>query len=208
MPVVDVRNLENEKVGELELSDLVFAARVNGPLLHEVVRQYLAARRAGTHKTKGRGEVKGSGRKLWRQKGTGRARIGSVRSPLWRHGGTVHGPQPRNYSYALPRKKLLGALRVALSAKLQEQKLTVVEELNLPTHKTKELRQILDRFEARKTALLVDGLDNQNLERASRNLEGVKLLASHQVHPYDLLAHDRVLVSRPAILKLQKACMP
>ena len=206
MPVVDVKNLENKKVGELELSDAVFAARINEPLLHEAVRQYLAARRAGTHKTKGRGEVRGSGRKLWRQKGTGRARMGSIRSPLWRHGGTVHGPQPRDYSYALPRKKLLGDLRAALSAKFQEQKLTVVEEFNLPNHKTKELRQILDRFDVKKTALLVDGLDNQNLERASRNLEGIKLLASHLVHPYDLLAHDRVLVSRPAILKLQQAC--
>ena len=208
MAVVEVKNLANEKVGELELADAVFAARINEGLLYEAVRQYLAGRRAGTHKTKGRGEVAGSGRKLWRQKGTGRARIGSIRSPLWRHGGTVHGPQPRDYSYSIPRKKLLGALRSALAAKFQEQKLTVIEEFNLPTHKTRELREILDRFEVAKTALLVDGPENANLERSSRNLAGVKLVASHKVHPYDLLAHDRVLVSRPAILKLQKACMP
>lgn len=208
MPVIEVKNLANEKVGELELADAVFAARVNEALLHEAVRQYLASRRAGTHKTKGRGEVSGSGRKLWRQKGTGRARVGSIRSPLWRHGGTVHGPQPRDYSYSIPRKKLLGALRSALAAKFQEQKLTVVEEFNLSAHKTRELRQILDRFDVSKTALLVDGRENVNLERSSRNLPGVTLLASHEVHPYDVLAHDRLLVSRAAILKLQKACMP
>ena len=208
MAVVEVKNLANEKVGELELADAVFGARINEALLYEAVRQYLASRRAGTHKTKGRGEVSGSGRKLWRQKGTGRARVGSIRSPLWRHGGTVHGPQPRDYSYSIPRKKLLGALRSALAAKFQEQKLTVVDEFNLSAHKTKELRQILDRFDVSKTALLVDGRDNVNLERSSRNLEGVTLLASHEVHPYDVLAHDRLLVSRAAVLKLQKACMP
>ena len=208
MPVVEVKNLANEKVGELELADAVFGARINEALLYEAVRQYLASRRAGTHKTKGRGEVSGSGRKLWRQKGTGRARVGSIRSPLWRHGGTVHGPQPRDYSYSIPRKKLLGALRSALAAKFQEQKLTVVDEFNLSAHKTKELRQILDRFDVSKTALLVDGRDNVNLERSSRNLAGVTLMASHEVHPYDVLAHDRLLVSRAAVLKLQKACMP
>lgn len=208
MPVVEIKDLENKKVGELELADAVFAAPMNEALLHEVVRQYLAAQRAGTHKTKGRGEVKGSGRKLWRQKGTGRARIGSIRSPLWRHGGTVHGPQPRNYSYRLPRKKVLGALRAVLSAKLQERKLIVVEEFLLPTHRTKELREILDRFEVGKTALLVDGTNNVNLERASRNLDGVTLVSSHRVHPYDILAHDRLVASRAAILKLQRALMP
>lgn len=208
MPIVDVKNLANEKVGELELADAVFAARINEALLYEAVRQHLASQRAGTHKTKGRGEVTGSGRKLWRQKGTGRARVGSIRSPLWRKGGTVHGPQPRDYSYAIPRRKLLGALRSALAAKFQEQKLTVVEKFDLASHKTKQLRQILDRFDVAKTALLVDGPENQNLARSSRNLAGVKLVASHQVHPYDLLSHDRVLVSRPAILKLQQACMP
>ena len=118
MPSVQVRNLENQPVGEMALADAVFAAPVNANLLYEAVRHYLACRRAGTHATKTRGLVSGSGRKLWRQKGTGRARIGSIRSPLWRHGGTVFGPQPRSYSYRLPRKMLLGALRSALSTKL------------------------------------------------------------------------------------------
>src|SRR5512142_2144176 len=128
MPTVDIVDLNNQKVGELELADAVFGAEVNEALLYEAVRNYQAGQRAGTAKTKVRGEVAGSGKKLWRQKGTGRARMGSVRSPLWRHGGTTHGPQPRDYSYKLPRKMQLGALRGALSAKLRDGELRVVRE--------------------------------------------------------------------------------
>src|ERR1700746_1829646 len=126
MPVVDIVDLNNQKVGELELADAVFGAEVNAALLYEAVRQFQAGLRAGTHKTKVRSEVAGSGKKLWKQKGTGRARVGSIRSPLWRHGGTVHGPQPRDYSYKLPRKMVLGALRSALTAKLRDGELKVV----------------------------------------------------------------------------------
>src|SRR6202051_2127177 len=140
MPVVDVKNLEGKKVGQIDLADDVFAAKVNEHLLHEAVRHYLAAERAGTHKTKDKSEVSGSGRKLWKQKGTGRARVGSIRSPLWRHGGTVHGPVPRSYAYALPKKMIVGALRSALSAKLAQQKLTIVDSWELETHKSKNLR--------------------------------------------------------------------
>ena len=209
MPVVDVKNLEGKKVGEIELADAVFAARVNPHLLHETVRWYLDWQRAGTHKTKGRGEVAGSGRKLWRQKGTGRARVGSIRSSLWRKGGTVHGPQPRSYRYRLPRKMLLGALRSALSAKLAEQKLTVVDAWTLESHKTKAFRQVLERFDGdARTTLLVEAAANRNLELASRNLEGVKLVASTALQPYDLLRHDRLIVSKDAALKLSAALGP
>jgi large subunit ribosomal protein L4 len=149
MPSVPVTNLQNVPVGTIELSDAVFGAPVNRSLLYEAVRNYLASRHAGTHATKTRSMVAGSGRKLWKQKGTGRARIGSVRSPLWRHGGTVHGPVPRSYAYKLPRKMVLGALRSALSAKLTDQQLTVVDAFQLSDHKTKNLRQILDHFEGR-----------------------------------------------------------
>ena len=131
MPTVDVVDLNNQKVGEIELADEVFGAEVNEALLYEAVRQYQAGQRAGTHKTKIRREVAGSGKKLWKQKGTGRARVGSVRSPMWRHGGTVHGPQPRDYSYKLPRKMLLGALRSALSAKVRDGELKVVQAFQL-----------------------------------------------------------------------------
>jgi len=208
MPVVEVKNLENEKVGTLELREEVFGVKVNQALLWEAVKHYLAARRRGTHKTKTRAEVKGSGRKPWRQKGTGRARVGSVRSPLWRHGGTAHGPQPRDYSYPLPRKVLLGALRVALTAKLQADKLLVVDKLELENHKTRNLRQALDRLGVDKTLLIVERAENRNLELASRNLAGVKCVPTRSVHPYDLLAHDRVLFSQAAIEKLQKAILP
>src|SRR5688572_16163003 len=146
MSKVDVWNLNREKVGELELADDVFGREPNEALLYEAVRHYLAGKRAGTHKTKVRHEVSGSGKKLWKQKGTGRARVGSIRSPIWRHGGTVHGPQPRDYSYRLPRKMLLGALRAALSAKAGAQKLTVIDELRLESKRTRDFRRVLDRF--------------------------------------------------------------
>src|SRR6202162_5112086 len=135
MPVVDVKNLEGQTVGQLELADDVFGAKVNSHLLHETVRHYLAGERAGTHKTKDKSEVSGSGRKLWKQKGTGRARVGSIRSPLWRHGGTVHGPVPRSYAYAFPRKKLLGALRSALASKFDHGELTIVNAFDVKAPK-------------------------------------------------------------------------
>jgi len=209
MPVVDVVNLEGKKVGQVELADSVFAARVNPYLLHEAARWQLASARAGTHKTKGRSEVAGSGRKLWRQKGTGRARVGSIRSPLWRKGGTVHGPQPRDYGYRLPRKVLLGALRSALSAKLAEEKLTVVEAWALESHKTKALRQALDKLhDHARTLLLVEAMANRNLELASRNLEGVKLVQPRDLGPYDLLRHDRLILSKDAAAKLGSSLSP
>ena len=208
MPNVEVKDLENRTVGEITLADAVFAARVNQDLLYEAVRHYLACRRAGTHATKTRGLVSGSGRKLWRQKGTGRARIGSIRSPLWRHGGTVFGPQPRSYAYRLPRKMLLGALRSALSGKLAEQQLTVIDEFKLAGHKTKNLREILNRFDGATSVLLVDLAGNRDLELSSRNLEGVELVNNRELHPYHLLQCKRLLISRPAVERLQEALAP
>ncbi|HKV28240.1 MAG TPA: 50S ribosomal protein L4 [Candidatus Acidoferrales bacterium] len=205
MAVVDVRNLEGKTVGQLDLADDVFAARVNPHVLHETVRHYLASQRAGTHKTKAKSEVSGAGRKLWKQKGTGRARIGSIRSPLWRHGGTVHGPVPRKYGYRLPRKVFLGALRSALSAKFADNKLFVVEDWQLDSHKTKPFRQALTRLdEESRSLLLVDAADNVNLERASRNIEGVKLVRTTAIQPYDLLRHEALVLSREAAEKLSR----
>lgn len=205
MAVVDVRNLDGKTVGQIDLADDVFAARVNPHVLHETVRHYLASQRAGTHKTKAKGEVSGAGRKLWKQKGTGRARIGSIRSPLWRHGGTVHGPVPRKYGYRLPRKMFLGALRSALSAKFADNKLFVVEDWQLDSHKTKPFRQALTRLdEGSRSLLLVDAAENVNLERASRNIEGVKLVRSTAIQPYDLLRHEALVLSRDAAEKLSR----
>jgi len=206
MPVVDVLNLEGKTVGKVELADDVFAAQVNANLLHEAVRHQLAGERAGTHKTKDKSEVSGAGRKLWRQKGTGRARVGSIRSPLWRHGGTVHGPTPRSYDYALPKKMILGALRSALSAKLAQQKLTVVEGWKLDSHKTKAFRQALSKLDGEtRTMLLVENGENVNLERASRNIDGVTLVPSTALGAYDLMRHDRLVLSRDAAVKLSRA---
>jgi large subunit ribosomal protein L4 len=204
MATIDVLNLSGEKVSTLELAGEVFGA-VNEDLLWEAVNAFRAAQRAGTHATKNRKLVSGSGKKLWRQKGTGRARIGSIRSPLWRHGGTVHGPQPRSYAYDFPRKKLLGALRSALAVKLNDGKLTVVENFVLSEAKSKGLRKALDTLKVGKTALLVEAskADNRNLELSSRNLAGVELVRGHEVHPYHLLRYDSAVFSRPALERLQ-----
>src|SRR5712691_4799695 len=205
MPTVDVVNLSNNKVGELELADKVFGAEVNKALLYEAVRHSQAAVRAGTVKTKVRGSVAGSGKKLWKQKGTGRARIGSVRSPIWRHGGTVHGPQPRDYSYKLPRKMLQGALRSALSAKVRDGELKVVQAFNFTDHKTKGAMNTLANLQAGRTVLVVDNGENRNLELGIRNLKGVTLLATREVNPYHLLGHQSVLLSEAAAVRFSEA---
>lgn len=205
MPSVDIVDLSNKKVGTLELADEVFAAPVNEALLYEAVRHYLAGVRRGTASTKTRHEVAGAGKKLWKQKGTGRARVGSIRSPLWRHGGTTHGPQPHSFAYKLPRKMQLGALKSALSAKLRDGELRVVNEFALSEVKTKVMRQALNSLDATRTVLLVDNGDNPNLQLSSRNLEGVKLVASRDVNVYDLLGHQHVLLSEAAARKLSEA---
>jgi len=203
--LVDVVDLNNEKVGEMDLADQVFATEVNEALLYEAVRHYQAGQRAGTHKTKVRGEVAGSGKKLWKQKGTGRARMGSIRSPLWRHGGTVHGPVPRSYAYKLPRKMVLGALRSALTAKLRDGELKIIQAFGLTDHKTKSIQAALGRLEATRKVLVVDNSDNRNLTLGSRNLQGVTLIPTRDVNAYHLLGHDRVLISQEAAAKLSEA---
>lgn len=214
MATVDVFDLKNQVVGSVDLSDSVFGAEVNEALIYEAIRHYRASLRSGTAKTKVRREVSGSGKKLWKQKGTGRARMGSIRSPLWRHGGTIHGPVPRSYAYKLPKKMILGALRSALSGKLRDGELKVVRSFDLPDHKTKSLAGALKGFEATRKTLIVDVLamnaDGQpqadrNLELSSRNLEDVTLVPSREVTVYDLLSHKNVLLSEAAARKLSEA---
>src|SRR5437773_3538362 len=207
MATIDIHDLSGKKVGTLELADEVFGA-VNEDLLWEAVKHYRAGQRAGTHATKNTKLVSGAGKKLWKQKGTGRARVGSIRSPLWRHGGTVRGPEPRDYRYALPKKMLLGALRSALSAKLAEQKLTVVEGWTLESHKTHNLVSALAKLNRTRSALLVSHGENRNLELASRNIEGVKLAAPNMLQPYDVLKHDLVLLSKDAAARLNHSLDP
>ena len=205
MPTVDVVDLKNEKVGEMELADEVFGADVNEALLYEAVRHFTAAGHRGTHKTKVRSEVAGSGKKLWKQKGTGRARMGSVRSPIWRHGGTVHGPVVRDYSYKLPRKMLQGALRSALSAKVRDGELKVVQAFDFADHKTRNAMNTLAALEAGRTVLVVDNAENRNLSLGLRNLKGVTLMATREVNPYHLLVHKSVLLSEAAARKFSEA---
>ena len=202
MPAVDVIDLENKVVGSVELSDVVFGVKVNQDLIYQAVHHYRASQRAGTHKTKTRAEVSGSGRKPWRQKGTGRARAGSIRSPLWRQGGVVHGPRPRDYSYHLPKKMLLGALRSALTARLADGAVRVVKNLELNSHKTKDFREVLGKLELHKSVLIVDNDENRNLQLSSRNLPGVSLKRSTEVHPYHLLWHETVIFTEPTVTKV------
>jgi len=205
MPTVDIVDLNNQKVGELELAEDVFGAEVNEALLYEAVRQYQAGLRSGTHKTKVRSEVAGSGKKLWKQKGTGRARVGSVRSPIWRHGGIVHGPVPRDYSYKLPRKMILGALRSALSAKVRDGELKVVQAFTMADHKTKTAMNALANVVTGRTVLVVDNGENRNLQLGLRNLKGVTLMPTKSVNPYHLLGHQNVLLSEAAARKFSEA---
>ncbi len=206
MAKINVVDLSGAAVGELELADEVFGVEVNKALLWEAVNHYRAAMRQGTAATKNKKLVSGSGKKLWKQKGTGRARVGSVRSPIWRHGGTVHGPQPRSYDYQFPKKKLLGALSSALASKLQDGKLTVVSTLDAAEPKTKLYRQALDKLDAKKTALLVESGQklSENLFLGSRNLDGVELVLSSEVHPYDLLRYEHAIFSQAALEALQE----
>jgi large subunit ribosomal protein L4 len=210
MAKVDVVDMSGKKVGSVDLADAVFAPeQVNEALLWEAVKHYRASLRQGTHATKNRKLVAGSGKKLWKQKGTGRARVGSVRSPLWRHGGTVHGPQPRSYDYAFPRKKLLGALRSALASKLADGKLIVVESLEIKEGKTKLYYNALNKLGVTRTALLVESGKTltQGLLLGARNLQGVELVLNNEVHPYDLLRYDCAIFSRAAIEALTEALL-
>jgi large subunit ribosomal protein L4 len=205
MANINVVNLTGAKVGEFTLDEL-FAAEVNESLLWEAVKHYRAALRQGTAATKNRKNVSGAGKKLWKQKGTGRARVGSIRTPLWRGGGTVHGPQPRSYEYQFPRKKLMGALRSAIAAKIHDGKLTVVDSLVAAEGKAKLYAQALKTLDTGKTTLLVESsrMLDEKLYLGSRNLQGVELVLSSEVHPYDLLRYEHAVFSKDALEALQE----
>ena len=208
---VDVVNAENEKVGSVDLSDEVFGGRVKTDLIHESVVRANAAERRGTHATKTRAQVSGSGKKPWRQKGTGRARVGEIRNPLWRKGGTVFGPQPRSYDYQLPKKVEKGALRAALTQKLRDGEVTVVDALSVAEIKTKAAAEMLkklgvdDRAKRASRVLLVDVKPEDKLSLSVRNIEGVRIVASNRVSARDVVNSRRLVMTRAAIEKLQEA---
>jgi large subunit ribosomal protein L4 len=207
MPKVKVYNLRREESGEIELADEVFATEVNEALLYDVVKAQLASRRAGTAKTKGRAEVRGSTRKLYKQKGTGRARHGAIRAQQYVGGGKAHGPQPRSYAYRPTRKMRLGALKSALSLKLAEGQLTIVNDFQLPEIKTKGLAQVLETLKVGSSSLLVDTNGNDNLRLSARNLENHQYLPPEGVNVYDLLRYEHLVLTKDAAAAIQKRCV-
>lgn len=204
MPTVKVRNIKNEEVGELELSDVVFGAPLNEGLIHAAVRNFMANARQGTSATKTRGDVSGAGRKLWKQKGTGRARIASLRSPLWKGGGNVHGPQPRDWSYNMPKKMRQGALRSALSERVREGNVSVIDGWSFDKPKTKDFAASLGTLGLEGKTLIVDSLDNDNLLLSARNMRRAKVVNSFGLNIYDLLYHDHLVLSRSAAQELEQ----
>jgi large subunit ribosomal protein L4 len=202
---LDVVNTQNEKVGSLDLRDEVFGGRIKTDLIHESVVHANAADRRGTHMTKTRGLVSGTGKKPWRQKGTGRAQVGEARNPLWRHGGTVFGPQPRSYDYHLPRKVEKGALRAAISQKLKDGAVIVVDSLSVGEIKTRAAAEMLRRLGIDRGALLVDVKPEDKLALSMRNIEGVRVLPSNRISARDVMNTRRVVLTRAALEKLQEA---
>ncbi|CAN5574924.1 hypothetical protein BH10ACI3_BH10ACI3_06450 [soil metagenome] len=215
MPTVKVRNLKNKEVGDVELIDAIFGVELNEALIHSAVMNYQANGRQGTSATKTRGNVSGSGRKLWKQKGTGRARIASLRSPLWKGGGNVHGPQPRDWSYQMPKKMRRGALRSALSERLREGNLIIIDEFGFKNPKTSEfLGAIKGLGLAEKGSkkpvktLIIDSLDNLNLILSTRNVEKTKVTNSFGLNIYDIIYHEKLLISKAALEELSALLDP
>jgi len=213
MPTVKVRNLSNKEVGDITLADAVFGVELNEALIHTAVKNYLANKRQGTSATKTRGNVSGSGRKLWKQKGTGRARIASLRSPLWKGGGNVHGPQPRDWSSLLPKKMRRGALRSALSERLREGNIIVVDEISFANPKTKDFLSALTTLglvenNKRAKTLIVDSLDNANLVLSSRNVKKTKVTNSYGLNIYDLIYHEKLVLTKTAVEEITNLLDP
>lgn len=208
MPTVKVRNLKNEELREVQLSDAVFGAPLNEALIHAAVRNFMANARQGTSATKTRGDVSGAGRKLWKQKGTGRARIASLRSPLWKGGGNVHGPQPRDWSYQMPRKMRQGALRSALSERVREGKVTLIDNWSLAQPKTREFTGALRALGHEGKTLIVDSFDNENLMLSTRNVQSAKVVNSFGLNIYDLLYHEQLIISEAAVKELEQLLGP
>jgi large subunit ribosomal protein L4 len=204
MPKVSVFNVSGKVVGEIELADSVFGIEPHKSVLHDAVVMQLASLRAGTHKTKGRSEVRGGGRKPWKQKGTGRARQGSIRAPQWKGGGTVFGPTPRSYAYKLPKKVRRLALKSALSAKVKSNEIIVLDALEMAAPKTKEFAQYLKNLDVNRKALVVSAEVNDTVQLSARNLPGVKYVAADGINVLDLLNHDRVIFTQAAVQKVEE----
>ena len=206
MSVLSVYDIQKSKVSELEVSDSVFGAPIKEHLIYEVVRVQMASRRRGTASTKGRSDVRGGGRKPWRQKGTGRARVGTIRSPIWRGGGIVFGPKPRDYSYKIPKKAKKAALMSVLSLKVKEDKLLILRDFPMEEIKTKKFQEVLDRFELKSVLFVLDKSD-PTLEKSSRNIRDIKMMRSEGVNVYDLLRYDKLVMLEPSVKMIERALL-
>lgn len=204
MPKVAIFNMEGKQVGEIELNDAVFGIEPNEAVVHEAVVMQLASLRRGTHSALTRAEVRGGGRKPWKQKGTGRARAGTIRSPLWRKGGIIFGPKPRDYSYSIPRKKRRLAVKSILSAKVSGGNLIVLDDLNFGQPKTKEMLKVLANLQVEKKALVVTAEASGFVQESARNIRGIKPLAADGINVYDLLNHDTLIITKAAIAKVEE----
>ncbi|HCB93238.1 MAG TPA: 50S ribosomal protein L4 [Selenomonas sp.] len=204
MPTVAVYDIANNKVGELELNESFFGVEMNAGLLHQAVLMQLAAQRLGTHATKTRGFVRGGGRKPWRQKGTGHARSGSRRSPVWVGGGTVFGPHPRSYAFRMPRKQRRLALKCALSDKVKSGDFIVLDNLDFDAPKTKQVVKLLGDFKVEKKALFITAEEMLNVERSARNIPGVKAIHTLGLNVYDILNHDKLFITKDAITRIEE----
>lgn len=204
MPKVALYNVQGSQVGEIELNDEVFGVEPNESVVHEAVVMQMASWRQGTHCTKSRGEVRGGGRKPWKQKGTGRARVGTIRSPLWRGGAIVFGPKPRSYKYSIPRKKRRLALKSVLSSKVLDNDIIVLDSLNFDAPKTKEMVKVLDALKVDKKALIVTADVNENVMRSARNIQGMTPVAASNINVYDLLNHNKLIITKDAIAKVEE----
>jgi len=207
MPLVDIYNVNKEKVGEVDLKEDIFGVEIKPHLLHEVVVWQRACRRGGNASTKTRGEVAGSGRKPWRQKGTGRARVGSIRSPIWRGGGTVFGPRPRSYAYTLPKKVRRAALKMALSSKLANGQLVILADYPYAEPKTREFVQILKNFNLEK-ALFIIPEAHKTLELSARNVPSIQVLLTAGLNVYDILRYDHLVLLSPAVAAIEARLAP
>ncbi|MCD3350406.1 50S ribosomal protein L4 [Clostridium botulinum D/C] len=203
MPTVDLYNREGQKVGDLQLAEAVFAVEVNADVLHQVVVAQLANKRQGTQSAKTRAEVSGGGKKPWRQKGTGRARQGSIRAPQWIHGGIVFAPKPREYRMAIPKSMKRVAMKSALTSKVNEQELVVLESLELEAPKTKEMVKMINAFEAKKP-LIVVAESNEVVYKSIRNIEGATVVPVNNINVYDILKHDKFIITKDAIAKIEE----
>lgn len=203
MPKVALYNTKGAQVGEVELNDAIFGIEPNEAVVHEAVVMQLASLRRGTHSVKSRGEVQGGGRKPWRQKGTGRARAGTSRSPLWRKGGVIFGPKPRDYSYHIPRKKARLAVRSVLSAKVRDGEIIVLDQLGFAEPQTKQMVEVLANLKVEQKALVVTAGFDSNVEKSARNIPGVKPLSAAGINVYDLINYDKLLITKDAVARIE-----